>query len=289
MKVNENENLKQSRPKRVSGDKIVISKNRVSKVVDELADATSKYAAVHRLSVKFGFRAPAVLSYETATKTLNLERLFHLTSLREVYLEAMTSKNFVEADGCFFEAGKVLSILHANLENEEVVAWRAPQSFLRNLRRYGLEAGPESKWQNAIIHGDFGYSNIFLNSDKHTVVLDPSPDGIVTKHHWESGPVYIDLGRMLACLEGAALPLLQTISLNYAIVRRVQSAFLDGYRSVSKFDLDHATAFAFGYAIVREQSKQAKWIASVTKPALRYNRMVRRNFPLSRKLKFYGS
>ncbi|RYH00250.1 MAG: hypothetical protein EON58_00805 [Alphaproteobacteria bacterium] len=280
--------LGSGRSSRVSGAGVTVADDHVVKVVENVDAVAEKYAAFYRLGQRFSFHAPSVLSVDRAAGALHLERIFYAASLRDLYSDAIYRSEYREMEGLLFTVGRALANIHLNLTQEAAVDWVAPTTLKNRLSEYGYNIDHSPPVRRAILHGDFGYSNLFLRTDGQLVILDPCPDGIVTHGCWERAPVYVDIGRMLSCLEGAALPLRAIVRLNTATICRMQRTFLDGYRDVANFPVEDTAAFAFGYAIMMEQAAGSKGVGSIVKPALRYNRLVRRNFPLKRKLKYYG-
>ena len=56
------------------------------------------------------------------------------------------------------------------------------------------------------LHGDFSFANVLFRetekAEPEIVIIDPCANGGSTHHDWEAGPIYVDLGKFLSCLEG---------------------------------------------------------------------------------------
>jgi hypothetical protein len=102
------------------------------------------------------------------------------------------------------------------------------------------------------LHCDYGFSNVNYKSD-HTfelVVLDSSPNKFVTFKTGVIGPIYIDIGNMIACIEGL-VPLLNYPFMNWQLLPEIREYFLDGYRSNSKNVISSDWINRFSYATAK--------------------------------------
>ena len=110
------------------------------------------------------------------------------------------------------ESGRVLALIHSALSNH-----------MKILETDKLSA----------LHGDFGFSNIFLNRESKLVVLDPFPDFYSSFNVWEVGNRSKDLAMFASCLLGR-LPVSQLIKLRPEKVHFLLSEFLESYNSTAR-------------------------------------------------------
>jgi hypothetical protein len=135
-----------------------------------------------------------------------------------------------------------------------------------------------------VLHGDYSFANVFITTDaRHqTVIIDPCANGGSTFNDWTQGPVYLDIGKMLACLEGQVSILNQVKRPSVGRVNLLQQQFVDSYQSVGS-QIDIGLAHSFAYAAASAQYCRRYGRAGSIHQAILYNRF-RRNFPLHRKL-----
>jgi hypothetical protein len=124
--------------------------------------------------------------------------------------------------------------------------------------------------------------NVFECEDQKLGILDPCPNFGTTFDEWEIGPIYIDIGKMLSCLEGqvpfgdrARIP-------SKEVIWMLQSRFLEGYCSQG-VGVDIGLAHAFAYAVSRAQFLKRFPTVGAFRHRFLYNRF-RQNYPLKRKM-----
>jgi len=254
-----------------------IRDNHIEKYTSDPAKTARKYTAVHEVARAFGFVAPQV--YDTYPDHIVLERIHDIVSLREMYLGAEPDL----LDTAVSRAGEVLARLHANLPRVEGVVWSPSPRFVADLRRYDSCEIDISALPNSTLHGDFSFANVFIgksHSDQ-IVVIDPCPNFGSTFDEWAVAPVYVDIGKMLACLEGQ-------VSLRYlhrrpstARVEQLKDCFLTAYEG-SGPKLDRYVANAFAFAVASAQFHRRFGLLSEVHRTVLYNR-IRGNFPGARK------
>jgi hypothetical protein len=262
---------------------------RVEKLIGEhVAPIARKYDAIHRIALHEGFVAPKVVSYDERDGMLVLERIERLVSIRELYWLFMVKRSD-EAIGLALmrRAGEILASLHLGLQSAQFSEWTPCASFTAALQDYGYHQTDMGTVPHAQLHGDFGFANIFVQGafrlDSPLVVIDPCADGYSSCEDLDRGPVYLDVGKFLVCLEGLIRPSRQ-LFLDPHKIARLQNAFLDGYAAKVPYAVDRVACFAFAYALGRlyfsKLYPRSKWLAI----RMLYNRPWKRNFPLERKL-----
>lgn len=248
-----------------------------------------KYDALSRIARSHGFRAPAVVSIDKLRGTITTERIAPLRRVASMYLAYQVGDVGPETvEPLFFEIGAILARIHGELTNPDCVGWSADATFQRRLTEFTNRDVDPSRDPSACLHGDFSFANIFVHqvgsADSELVVLDPCPNGGSTHHDWEVGPVYVDLGNFLSCLEGQ-VPLRHHHKLHPERSTRLQLTFLRGYESVSGLNLDLQLAFAYAYAVGSAQFdvRFGRW--SFIPIKVLFNRQWKRNYPFSEKRK----
>jgi hypothetical protein len=244
----------------------------------DAAQNAEKYAALHEIGRDCGFIAPRVLS--VGPGHVRLERINDLVPLRDLYL----GDSGWALDRAVENAGESLAKLHANLPRHAAVPWSPPPGFLDDLGRYLPTHGGIGDLPLAILHCDYSFTNVCCvaaNADR-LAIIDPCPNYGSTFDCWAYAPIYIDIGKMFACLEGQVAARFQHRRPSPARVVELQEIFLVGYeRFGSKVNVATANAFAFAVAAAQFRKRYGS-LAFLRRSAL-YNRM-RGNFPCWRKL-----
>lgn len=261
---------------------VILSSGYVDKICPQPECVAEKYRAIHRLSMDGGFEAPRVL--EVQNDRVRLERIRSITSISKVYLG---DKRYGDAEPIMFDVGRILGLIHDGLASQvqRTAAWSPPTGFDRSLQRY---AGRPIQWKrqpHAVLHCDYSFANVFVRhgNPSKIVILDPCANNGSTFSDWTFGPVALDLGKMLACLEGQ-VPLRRFLSLpSRARISVLQEQFLNGYRSVRSGDWESAEVRAFAYAAAAGQFVRRFGPAGIIPTAVLYNRM-RKNYPMARPL-----
>ncbi len=106
----------------------------------------------------------------------------------------------------------------------------------------------------AYLHCDYGFSNINYikeeNEHLQLVVLDSSPNNFATFKTGATGPVYLDIGNMISCIEGL-VPVLNYPSMKWELLPEIRGYFLDGYVAHSKADISIDWVNRFTYATAK--------------------------------------
>lgn len=249
----------------------------VEKYASSPQDVAMKYAAVASIGREHGFVAPKVI--EVRDDHVVLERLHGITSLQKVYL----SGDLEGLAAAVRRAGEVLGHLHRHLPRESASPWTAPGGFAADLRRYSGTVPDYSGLPQAVLHCDFSFANVFVASPGNKIaVIDPCPNFASTHEVWTYGPVYLDLGKMLSCLEGQIPARHQMRRLSPAKSGELQQAFLEGY-SLTASTPDAEVAHSFAYATASSQFRRRFGALGALHRTALYSRL-RGNFPLHRKL-----
>jgi hypothetical protein len=257
---------------------------RVAGSADEVAE---KYDRIHELGKKFGFIAPAAISVDLIQNIVVMERIHAVRSIRDVYLGFMSGSVKSEmALEIFGQAGRVLAVLHSNLQHRNSPKWYPQPCFTKAVKRYGFNEIRRPSSEEVELHCDYGFANVLFRQPAggkiEIVVIDPCQDDYSTLHDWCRGPQYVDIGKMLLSLEGK-VSLGNQILLRRGKIRALQERFLKGYASVRRVSYEPGFAYAYGlgecyfarrYPVIRRLGMNVV-----------YNTLVKGNFPLAVKMK----
>ena len=261
----------------VRNSRVHIFEDRVEKFTGTPAELARKYAAVHEVAAANGFRAPQVLNVRP--DRVVLERLTDMEPLESLYVEG-DRQTLARA---IHRAGEVLALLHADLPSSNAAEWSAPQRILGAVRRYLGRDVDISQLPHATLHGDYSFANVWFTrgSSQSIVIIDPCANFGSTFDDWTVAPVYVDVGKMLACLEGQIPLRRQHLRPSPSRVNELQRHFIEGYeRFGPKLDVEMAHAFAFAVSSAQFYRRFGR-LSALHRFAL-YNRF-RGNFPASRK------
>jgi streptomycin 6-kinase len=259
---------------------VKVFEHHVEKWSSAPVETAGKYSAIQEIGARSGFVAPRVL--EIKSDRILLERLKSITSLRELYLKGEKR----ELDVAIKRAGEVLATLHAQLPRDGGRPWVPPARFANDLEKYAGRPIDPSILASAVLHGDYSFANVFVTdgASRDIAIIDPCPNFGSTFDLWTLAPVYIDVGKMLACLEGQ-VPIRNQLSRpSDGRINELQEIFLSGYARLGN-DLDLETACAFAFATVSAQFRRRLGVLGAVHRTALYNRL-RGNFP--GKLKMAG-
>jgi hypothetical protein len=239
---------------RISNSNVEIHHDRVTKTTATPSETARKYEELHRASLSSNFTSPRVISIDKTFITL--ERLDGLSPIYHQYISSKTAhRSSHSAVDLFNQVGRILGDLHTLLPSEGSHHWAPPPSFEATLSKKLGRSVDLATIPRAPLHADYSFANLFIqdSNPRRIVVLDPCANFGSTFHDRTVGPVYLDIGKMLACLEGQVKPKLQ-LSLPTRQVRvTLQKAFLKGYEARVSFAVDRRLAHAFAYATVSAQ------------------------------------
>ena len=263
--------------------------DRVEKYVGgSIAGAGDKYEAMWKVAIEAGFIAPRLIGRDADQGILLLERIRGAESIGRWYCKFLETD--LEEDAWFSivaEAGRTLAALHLGLDNVGAAVWRAPTEFVSALHAYGFDYRTLWELPSRQLHGDFGFSNVLVSEsspgDVRIAVIDPCADGYSCDDDIVRGPVHLDIGKFILCLEGL-LPLRYQLRLKREVILRSQIAFLDGYGRHAPYHVDWEAAFAFAYGLgalyLRKAYPWTRWVAG----RILYNHAWKRNAALTTKM-----
>jgi hypothetical protein len=261
---------------------VKVFEHHVEKWMPAPGETARKYSAVQKIGARFGFVAPRVL--EVKNDRIVLERLTGITSLRDLYLKGENR----DLDAATKRAGEVLATLHAHLPRDAGTPWAPPAGFVKELEQYSGRRIDLRVLTSAVLHGDYSFANVYVTSEARgdIAVIDPCPNLGSTFDPWAVAPVYIDVGKMLACLEGQVPVRNQLRRPSASRVNELQEIFMSGYARLGD-PVDAETACAFAFATVSAQFRRRYGPLGVVHRTALYNRL-RGNFPGKRKLASMG-
>jgi hypothetical protein len=275
----------------LANSKIVLGDRYVHKIVStDIIETAEKYRALESISTICGFIAPHLEAVNVTSHQLTFTRLQHIHCVRELYLFAMRSDaGMADAENVFYKTGEILSKIHNNLPRYSASKeWVGPREFDVALAQYGYSGSSAASADEVVpLHGDFGFANVFYKMeathDPRIVVIDPCGDNYTTSYSWCHGSRYIDIAKMILCLEGK-ISLLGQFKLRRRVVCRLQKAFLRGYQSASGVLIEQDRCFAFAYAIAVCYFKKKHSFFPSAYVQVIYNAILNSNFPLSLKI-----
>lgn len=258
-------------------------------VPSDVANVAAKYSAIHDIAVSHEFIAPEVISCSKDTNLVTLSNIDNIVSVRELYWKYMI--DCIDETDCLDfikRVGQTLAVIHNDLDLSEYSKWSSGDDFEYYLKKYGYTHNNIEYSPQAILHGDYGFSNIFsvnhFNVDSPVVIIDPCADGYTSLSDIEYGPVYLDIGKFLMCLEGLISPQ-KHLFIKIDKINRAQISFINGYASKSRHAINYVSCFAFSYAIASMYLRQAYPHTHILALKLLYNGLWKRNYPLQDKLK----
>jgi hypothetical protein len=257
---------------------VKILKDVVLKYADNPEDVARKYSEVYRIGVENGFVAPRVLDF--CEDHVVLERIHDIRPIRDFYV----GRDPVALGQAVRRSGEVLGHLHVNLPGEGAARWSCPPEFDHSLRLYAGHKLDVNQLPHAVLHGDYSFANIFAvaNDPTRIAVIDPCANFGSTFFDWTWGPTVLDVGKMLACLEGQVPARFHLRKPSPKQINALQRSFVEAYRGAG-VELDMEAAYAFAYATVVAQFRRRFGALGRMRSTVLYNRM-RRNFPLDRKM-----
>lgn len=269
--------------------KVRLLPDRVEKYVGGGIEAAGdKYEAVWKVANESGFVAPRLIGRDRDRGVLLLERIREAENVGLWYRRFL--ENAVDEDSWFdvvAEAGRTLASLHRGLANVGAAVWRPPTEFSGALCAYGFDGKTLRDLPTRQLHGDFGFSNVHVrgspSGEFRIVVIDPCADGYSCDDDIVIGPVHLDIGKFILCLEGL-LPLRYQFRLRRQAILRSQVAFLDGYERHSPLRVDWEAAFAFAYGLGALYLRRAYPRTRSLVRRLLYNRRWKGNASLTTKM-----
>ncbi len=204
-----------------------------------------KHQQLAQLARLHGFCVPELLAQDDPIGTLAYEYIAQLNSCREQYLDYATrgpdSRRDAWQEALFAKIGRVLAIIHRELNLEPQASWQAPPTFDRVVRELAGTDSRELLAQSpqATLHGDFGFSNVCTTQQEpqRLVVIDPSPNFYSSFVCNERASVYLDIGKFSVCLRGL-VPRRDFFRLRRSRMEKLSQLFLGGYAQEAGWEID---------------------------------------------------
>lgn len=201
----------------------------VSKYYDSFAKATAAAAKYRRLAAASGaaFRSPTVRRVADDPPRIEFELLPAARTADAAIIDALRAGDEPTATDIAARVGVALATIHRDLPlPEDRRRSRAPalRAALgdRPLRTFGPTA-------SVVLHGDFGFSNIWLGDDGVPVIYDPEPSRYTTNAIDSVDYPEMDLATYATCLAGRAPRLRDALVLRRHAPALIP-AFLAAYR-----------------------------------------------------------
>ncbi|MAI66855.1 MAG: hypothetical protein CMJ26_03135 [Phycisphaerae bacterium] len=274
---------KTSRPRNETKDGVFVKYG-----VCNLKNEVEKSNSLHEISTTTRlFSAPKIICFNEQEQSITFEYFRNLRSIREVYLNYMTSKNPDISDlALLSKTGAALAKIHEGLTLNVCVDWNPCPLFERVFRKktnISIEdAMPSMDW--SIAHCDYGFSNIHTalssSGNRDLVIIDPSPNVFVTKQANLRAPVLLDLSNLVSCICGM-VPLSNYKSMHWSRVLTVKQHIVKSYVDACRNYIDpvlldgmvYATAKCyFNSAYKKPFSTMAYWLLFTP---LKYKRQTR--------------
>lgn len=253
--------------------------DRVEKYTAAPHEMARKYCAVQRVAEHHGFVAPGVL--EVREDHIVLELLSGIRPLKDLYL----SSQHTDLEAAVQRAGEVLGHLHRELDGAAAQPWTPSRSFEEDVRRYSPAAPEFAALPQCVLHGDYSFANVFVGASPQVIaVIDPCPNYGSTHEVWTRGPIYLDIGKMLSCLEGQVPARDQFRKPSRSRINELQEIFVRGYGlTAGTASVDAEVAHAFAFATASGQFRRRFGSLGVMRRSALYSRL-RGNYPAHRKM-----
>lgn len=233
---------------------VLILKSAVQKFTAQPIEMARKYDFMHRMGVKAGFTAPAVL--EVRADSIIIEKKEIINTLRDIYILYNDGKYTTSIEGYYFKAGAVLASVHSE-PNAGLKKWKPSQYLNRKLPPHiQFPAGQGDQLGDLVVlHGDYSFTNVCISREhgqSELCIIDPCPNGGSTFNMFEQGPRYVDIGIFVACLWGQ-IPIWHALRMRKGVSTKLTDAFLRGYEVTAGISLDRELVSNFAYAAVSAQ------------------------------------
>ncbi len=268
---------------------VVIKSNSVEKVVEEnLHEVAEKHSLISEIGRRNDFIAPRVITCIPQKKCIIMEKVSGITSMRDLYWAYL--RNGVDKivfDSLIRKCGESLASIHNELRMPCDCLWEPSPVFLKAVERYGADPDKLSIGPTVVLHGDYGFANVFfqgpLSVESPIVVIDPCADRYSSVQDIQYGPAHLDVAKFLLSLEGK-ISLSRHIFLTAKKVRHAQKVFLEGYISSSMYTIDISESFIYAYALAECYFRKMHPLIFPFSLKLLYNNQWKENFPLTTKV-----
>ena len=233
-----------SQPSRKTGAGTQIGKTIVTREVIKNRDAEiRKLNVIAKCGLANRFAAPNGLEADDVKKIVTN---FVATEQRlaDLFFSYVCQRNPEAAQNCLHccvESGRVLAEIHKALS----IACECNEEQIKKLEQSEM----------TVLHGDFGFSNLYLNAEMELVVFDPFPDFYSTFETWEIGPRTIDLGMIVSCMVGRTNPK-TLLTMRLKRIPKLIKALIDSYNEHSKTEVQYFDVFCSARTIANSYFRQ---------------------------------
>lgn len=195
----------------------------------------TKARLFHQASIGSSFSAPAVIDADQKAHKIIYERVDCTHDLLATVADANRSPTSLL--DLLRRVGACLAAIHAiTPPAEQTVVGLRSELFNRAVGRR-LDAGERDRCDSTtrpasvLQHGDYGFTNLFIDSDDRITIIDPSPNGYTSVHPLNLDAPELDLAVLCAHAVGrvASLRALSRIGRHGSAMIE---AVLDGYESI---------------------------------------------------------
>ena len=234
--------MKSKRDTRISGDGVQVLDDVVFRtVVSDRASEIKKLNQLSAIGKEHGFVSPQAWEADQEDR-IATEKIEIVQSSQSLYSAAVCKhdkNSIVACQSMVDHAAKSLAAIHEHLN----------------------ETGnnqSDSGSTTVLLHCDYGFSNIHLDSKQQLVILDPFPQYSDTEI-WETGPRSFDLGMFASCLIGRVSPK-NLMSLNIDLAKELLILFLKQYNLASDTKVPAQDVFEHASRITTRYFSNSRWL-----------------------------
>ena len=194
--------------------------------------------------------APKPIEITPTESAIRYKYLGEDEGLRESYTRFLKRrKTDTELLELLKQAAHALAKLHGELELPTRSEWHVPKAFHEASHLLGVEfpLGPILDAPHAFLHCDFSFSNL-RHAGGELRLYDPSANMHTTFETNQHGSIYVDLGTIMASLNGRVL-LRHHALIRWSRIRSAKELFLSEYEQASGSTIDAALAEMMGFVI----------------------------------------
>jgi O-antigen/teichoic acid export membrane protein len=209
-----------------------------------------KAAAMKELFRDDPFVSPAPLSVEGPRITL--EFVPFEATLRGAYVDYVMADDVTDHPfpGLVESAATLLAKLHSELDMPAAETWTPTPGIVKDLESCGFSVEQLMAPPLVPLHQDFCTQNLGYRANGELVVLDPSPDYLLTFHPHTHGPAYFDLGMFLSGTEGRLSPA-KYPKIHWDRVPGIRERLITTYNLHAARPVDPRLAHALGFCLTR--------------------------------------
>jgi hypothetical protein len=185
-----------------------------------------KAQLLHDTSIDAEFIAPAVLDVDESQHTIGYQRLDCSHSLLDLLADGRRSLASIRS--VFARVGASLAAIHAiEAPGDRTVIEERSDLFVAALARRTTPVD-SSEWL-VLQHGDFGFTNVFVDPDDRITVIDPSPNGYTSIHPLNLDAPELDIAVLCSHLVGRVASV-RALARASRYGRDLVDEVLDGYQ-----------------------------------------------------------